>query len=60
MFRDSMWIGVPRTELKKWNILEGDLTGCFAYYKCELELMVAGTVCDADGNGMATVVCKSK
>ncbi len=38
MWQDAMWIGVPKSELQKWNILEGDLTGRFAYYRCEIEV----------------------
>ena len=33
-----MWIGVPESELEKWMILEGDLTGRFAYYRCETNI----------------------
>lgn len=36
--KDAMWLGVPISELKKWTILEGDLNGRFAYYRCEIEL----------------------
>ena len=38
MWQEAMWIGVPKSELEKWNILEGDLTGRFAYYRCEAEI----------------------
>lgn len=38
MWKDAIWLGVPKKELKKWNILEGDLTGRFAYYRCEIQL----------------------
>lgn len=38
MWKHAVWLGVPKRELEKWNILEGDLTGRFAYYRCEAEL----------------------
>lgn len=38
MWNHAVWLGVPKQELKKWNILEGDLTGRFAYYRCEVKL----------------------
>lgn len=38
MWKEAMWIGVPKSELEKWKILEGDLTGRFAYYRCETEI----------------------
>lgn len=37
MWKDAMWLGLPKSELEKWNVLEGDLTGRFAYYRCEVE-----------------------
>lgn len=41
MWKNAMWLGIPKSELVKWNILEGDLTGRFAYYRCEIELKEA-------------------
>lgn len=38
MWKDAMWLGVPHSELEKWTILEGDLNGRFAYYRCEAEI----------------------
>ncbi len=38
MWQDAVWIGIPKSELEKWKILEGDLTGRFAYYRYEIEL----------------------
>ena len=38
MWKEAMWAGVPVSELEKWTILEGDLNGRFAYYRCEVEL----------------------
>lgn len=38
MWKDAVWLGVPQCELEKWKILNGDLTGRFAYFRCELEL----------------------
>ena len=37
MWKEAMWLGLPKSELEKWTILEGDLTGRFAYYRCEVE-----------------------
>lgn len=37
MWKEAMWLGLPKSELEKWNILEGDLTGRFAYYRCEVD-----------------------
>ncbi len=33
-WKEAYWLGVSRSEIKKWNILEGDMTGRFAYYRC--------------------------
>lgn len=38
MWNEAKWLGVPGNEIEKWNILEGDLTGRFAYYRCEAEI----------------------
>lgn len=38
MWQNAMWLGVPRLELEKWNILEGDLTGRFAYFRYDFFL----------------------
>lgn len=38
MWKDAVWLGVPVSEIEKWNILFGDMTGRFAYYRCEEEL----------------------
>lgn len=35
MWKDAVWLGVPSNEINKWNILEGDMTGRFAYYRYE-------------------------
>ena len=37
MWKDAVWLGVPGSEIEKWNILEGDMTGRFAYYRCEFQ-----------------------
>ena len=37
MWKEAVWLGVPRAEIEKWNILEGDMTGRFAYYRLEAE-----------------------
>lgn len=38
MWKEAKWLGVPKNEIEKWNILEGDMTGRFAYYRCEAEI----------------------
>lgn len=38
MWDEAMWMGLPVSELEKWMILEGDLNGRFAYYRCEFIL----------------------
>ncbi len=38
MFKDAIWMGVPVSELEKWNILQGDINGRFAYFRCEIIL----------------------
>ncbi|MDO4337376.1 MAG: alpha-L-rhamnosidase N-terminal domain-containing protein [Eubacteriales bacterium] len=42
MWRNAVWLGVPREEIKKRNILQGDMNGRFAYYRCGIELSDAG------------------
>lgn len=37
MWKEAVWLGVPRAEIEKWNILEGDMTGRFACYRLEAE-----------------------
>ena len=45
-WENALWLGVPGSEIEKWKILEGDMTGRFAYYRCEFE---------ADGGAGLTV-----
>lgn len=42
MWKEAVWIGVPSGELERCHILEGDLTGRFAYYRLEVELTEVG------------------
>ena len=42
MFENAKWLGVPRSEIEKWNILEGDMTGRFAYFRTEVTLEEPG------------------
>lgn len=51
MWKDAVWLGVPASEIKQKKIYEGDMTGRFAYYRCELEIPVkAGLVMDITAN----------
>lgn len=38
MWNKAVWLGVPESEIKRGNILQGDMNGRFAYFRCELEL----------------------
>lgn len=38
MWKDAIWLGLPVDELKNKEIYESDLTGRFAYYRCECEI----------------------
>lgn len=38
MFEKAMWIGIPANEYKRKNILEGDMTGRFAYFRNSFRL----------------------
>lgn len=38
MWKNAIWLGLPVNELKNKKIYEGDLTGRFAYYRCECEV----------------------
>ncbi len=38
MLEHAMWIGVPKSEIEKWEILEGDMSGRFAYFRLEKNL----------------------
>lgn len=42
MWMEAVWLGLPEEEIKRWNILQGDMNGRFAYYRCELELEEEG------------------
>lgn len=37
MWDEVMWVGVPKEEIRRCNILEGDMTGRFAYFRCEVK-----------------------
>lgn len=38
MWKESVWLKLPQEELITKNIIHGDLTGRFAYFRCELDL----------------------
>lgn len=42
MFAEAKWIGVPYSEIKKWNILQGDMNNRFAYFCLDMDLKRTG------------------
>lgn len=42
MFENAKWIGVPKSELEKWNILQGEQNNRFAYFYLDIQLDQAG------------------
>lgn len=36
-WKEAMWLGIPMSEKRRWNILHGDLNGRYAYYRCVVE-----------------------
>ena len=38
MFINAFWLGVPRSEIEKKKICQGDMNGRFAYYRCDLAI----------------------
>ncbi len=42
MWNNAMWVGLPRSEVERCHILHGDMTGRFAYFRLELDLMESG------------------
>lgn len=44
MWKDAYWIGLPESELRRWPILQGDLTGRFAYYRTSFCCMEGSTL----------------
>jgi len=44
MFQNAWWIGLPAHELSRKNILQGDLNGRFAYYRCTFEAMAGAAL----------------
>ena len=38
MWKDALWLKLPEEELREKQILQGDMTGRFAYYRCEISL----------------------
>ena len=42
MFAKAKWIGVPYSEIKKWNILQGDMNNRFAYFCLDVDLKHTG------------------
>lgn len=37
-WKEAVWLGVPESEIRKWNILQGDMNGRFAYYRCDFNI----------------------
>ncbi len=51
MWKNAKWLGIPRAELEEKRIFHGDLTGRFAYYRCEADLPTdASLVIDISAN----------
>lgn len=42
MWKEAVWLGVPREEIEEKQIYQGDMNGRFAYYRLELNLEEAG------------------
>lgn len=38
MWCDARWLKLPQEEIKNKKIYHGDMTGRFAYFRCEVEL----------------------
>lgn len=38
MWENTVWLKLPQTEIEEKDIYQGDMTGRFAYFRCELEL----------------------
>lgn len=38
MWQNARWLKVPMEEIKRKEIYHGDMTGRFAYFRCEMEL----------------------
>ena len=39
-----MWVGLPKSEIERNNILHGDMTGRFAYYRLSFDLESVGSL----------------
>lgn len=44
MWKEAVWLNLPKTEIEREKILQGDLNGRFAYYRCEIVLEESGTL----------------
>ena len=42
MFTNAKWIGVPLSEIIKWNILQGDMNNRFAFFRLDIDLEEVG------------------
>jgi len=42
VFREAAWIGVPREEIRKKQIFEGDANGRFVYFRHDFFLAEPG------------------
>lgn len=38
MWKEAVWLGVPRAEIEEKKIYQGDMNGRFAYYRLEVDL----------------------
>ncbi len=38
MWKDACWLKLPEEEIREKQILQGDMTGRFAYFRCEAEM----------------------
>ena len=38
MWNEARWLKVPMEEIRRRKIYHGDMTGRFAYFRCEMDL----------------------
>lgn len=44
MWKEAVWLNLPKSEIEREKILQGDMNGRFAYYRCEIVLEESGTL----------------
>ncbi len=44
MWKNAHWLGIPQVEIEKKRIFHGDMTGRFAYFRCETQLPANSTL----------------